>query len=204
MITHEGIISTYDTENQPRASPVGYNKKGEQIIITLYEKSQSLENIINNRDAVLNLEKDPEILAGTAFDLLSLDFKDSDNVNAPILSKRSHFELKLQIHEEGKIQDKVGSSSVHDIVFNIVDSNFIKDENTSSPSYYRGGHFLLESAIKLTRAHAAFQSKGDPGKFLKKSRQLLRRANDLGIKRKHLISDFEQIIKDLEHGGGER
>ena len=60
----ETIICTVDTENNPHITPFGVHFEDENIIISPYKPSNTLNNILATKFAVMNMTDDVRVFAG--------------------------------------------------------------------------------------------------------------------------------------------
>jgi hypothetical protein len=89
----ETILSTYDTDGNPNAAPMGAIMEDEQhLIINLFNSSSTCNNLKTNRCAVVNLTNNIEVFYKTAFKEVNLGgklpdelFEQAKTVNAPRL-----------------------------------------------------------------------------------------------------------------------
>jgi hypothetical protein len=89
----ETIVSTYNTDGEPNAAPMGVTMMDEQhLAINLFNSSTTCTNIKSNRCAVVNLTGNVEVFYKTAFKEANPDgvlpqewFKKAKAVNAPKL-----------------------------------------------------------------------------------------------------------------------
>ncbi|HKZ87998.1 MAG TPA: DUF447 domain-containing protein [Candidatus Bathyarchaeia archaeon] len=90
----ETIVSTYDSDGQPNAAPMGtIMESAQRITIKLYNSSLTLQNFQSNRCAVMNVTSNIELFYRTAFkEIYPIGklprewFERAESVNAPKLS----------------------------------------------------------------------------------------------------------------------
>lgn len=198
-INYEGILTTYNKDGSERASPVGFKQiENKKILITLYNSSTTLQNLKKEKECVLNIVHDPEILAGSAFNLIDFNFETAPNVNAPVLKEHNFKELKLANLNQREVHDEVGDSKAFDIELRVINNVFDGDEVESCfRSFYRGGGLLLEGAIRLSRALESVEKGRNPGRFLSESRDFISSAEDLGIQRDYLVEELKEKLENL-------
>lgn len=197
-INYEGILTTYEKQDKVRASPIGFQKKEEKILITLYENSKTLKNIRRNKYCTLNLVKDPEILAGTTFNLINLKTEKASNIKAPILKNYSYLELEIMETEKEEVIDDVGTSKAYNITLKIINKEINSNNDNRVLSYSRGAPMLLEAAINLSRAQESVKKKGEPEKFLDKTQDFINKAENLGVRRHQLVVKLKKLIEGLK------
>ena len=61
---YETIVTTSDEANNPYVAPFGVREKNDFVVIAPFRPSQTLDNVLHNRSAVLNLTDDVRIFAG--------------------------------------------------------------------------------------------------------------------------------------------
>ena len=59
----EVVIITIDSDNIPNVAPMGITKINDVIVLKPFKPSQTLENILNTKNAVLNITTDVEVFA---------------------------------------------------------------------------------------------------------------------------------------------
>ena len=59
----EVVIVTVDSKNKPHVAPMGVTKKNNSIILKPFKPSQTLDNILNTKNAVLNTITDVRVFA---------------------------------------------------------------------------------------------------------------------------------------------
>ncbi|MFL2656613.1 MAG: DUF447 domain-containing protein [Burkholderiaceae bacterium] len=77
---YEVVIVTVDSKNKPHVAPMGISIKNKDIILKPFKPSQTLENILNTKIAVLNVITDVRVFAACItgreqFDLEPIDGK---------------------------------------------------------------------------------------------------------------------------------
>ena len=197
-INYEGIITTYEKKDKVRTSPIGFQKKEEKILITLYENSKTLNNLRRNNYCALNLVKDPELLAGSTFNLINFKTEKAPNIKAPTLKNYDFIELELIEIEEEQVIDDVGTSKAYNITLKILNKKINTNNNYKALSYSRGGPLLLEAAINLTRAQESVKKKGETEKFLDRTQDFISKAENLGVRRHQLVLKIKKLTEELK------
>jgi hypothetical protein len=157
----ETIVTTFSVNGKPHASPMGtWLKKSGEIELRIHTSSRTFQNIVRTRAAVINISRDPKLLASQALkdvfkSKTSLKFKKSKFVDAPKLSNADAWiELEIKNLDKMKISDEIGTSEIARVV------GMVRNIEVSKPSIYplrRASFFLLESAILATKAIEAFK-----------------------------------------------
>ncbi len=74
----EVVIVTVDSNNKPHVAPMGVTKRNKSIVLKPFKPSQTLKNILNTKNAVLNTITDVRIFAACItgrkqFDLIPVE-----------------------------------------------------------------------------------------------------------------------------------
>lgn len=144
---YETIFTTYNTDFEPNAAPIGVSTPDmKKIIAKLYTSSQTYRNILEKKCAVINITNDLSLFYKTTIDKKSLDketiFKKSKNVAAPILIPASTY-IEANVESIQSI-DK----NRFKIIFRIVHAEIM---DPCATPICRAPNLLLESIIHATR-----------------------------------------------------
>jgi hypothetical protein len=176
----ESIVSTYNPERKPHASPIGISTNDMHLLILrIYQNSQTYKNLIKWKSGVANITSDPTLFHITTFkDSFSNSqipeemFEHEDAVDAPRLRNVDGcIALKLI-----KKEDNVNPATIVCRVEKIL----IKG-NPRLKVYNRGSHAVIESLIHATRIKLYLQN-GDKEKV----KELIR-----------LVDNYHRIVKKV-------
>ena len=106
---YETIITTKNAENIQNAAPIGVLCSGnDRILNRIFKGSHTLENIISQREFVVNITHDPEIFALSTFGNLPESYFDEDNslICADAYFKCEVISLKEAVKQSDPIKKK--------------------------------------------------------------------------------------------------
>ena len=171
----ETILSTYNKNSEPNAAPMGATQEKEkQLMLKVFNSSSTLQNLKQNKAAVVNLTSDVTLFYRTTFKETNPQgtlppewFQKAQTVNAPRLLRA-------------------------DATIEIT----IKDAKTAFPkAYCRAFGATLDAIIHATRVKAFAK---DPNEQLKVAKLLERIADcDDVVGRTAPNSQYAEIMRDL-------
>lgn len=92
----ETIITTIDTAGNPHVTPFGVRYEGEYVVISPYQPSKTLTNIVSTKHAVMNLTDDVRVFAAALTHRQAWQLLKATQVNGFRLAHcLSHVELEL-------------------------------------------------------------------------------------------------------------
>lgn len=95
-LIHETIVTTLDSNNQPHIAPFGVREEGNLVLIAPFRPSNSLDNFLYHRTAVINLTDDVRIFAGAFVGRRDWPLVPTDKIHGVRLaSALAHRELEL-------------------------------------------------------------------------------------------------------------
>jgi hypothetical protein len=151
--TVETILSTYSTDGQPNAAPIGIITKNEQrIVIKLYNSSQTYRNLLQNKCAVINITSDTDIFYRTTFKeatptgkLAAEWFEKAETVNAPKL-RSAQATVEIQLAKTKPINREKTEASC--------DVKLVRAAKTFPKAHSRATCLTIEAIIHATRVKA--------------------------------------------------
>ncbi len=158
----ETIVSTYNSNGEPNAAPMGVMIKTEGAVqMKPYITTTTYQNMNSTRCAVVNVTADPELFYITAFKndmpdskLPAALFGKAKKVNAPrLIMADSHIEVKI---EDLKTLDDEKAHVMCEV-------QFIKASKQISQAYCRAKSAVIEAIIHATRLES-FLKRGDEKK----------------------------------------
>jgi hypothetical protein len=190
----ETILSTYNKNREPNAAPMGATQENEkQLMLKVFNSSSTLQNLKQNKAAVVNLTSDVTLFYRTTFKetnpqgtMPSEWFQKAQTVNAPRLL-RADATIEVTIKDMSPIdtqRTKVLCNAEH------------IDAKTAFPkAYCRAFGATLEAIIHATRVKAFAK---DPNEQLRVAKLLERIANcDDVASRTAPNSQYTEIMRDL-------
>ena len=146
----ETILSTYNSNGQPSAAPMGTKMENEQrIAIRLYNSSLTLKNLQLNTCAAINLTSDIDLFYRTAFKEANSQgtlpeemFEKAETVNAPRLSNADAV-VEISVAKMTPIDEERTEA--------ICDVKLITAQKTFPQVYCRAFSATLEAIIHATR-----------------------------------------------------
>jgi len=137
---YEVIVSTY-RDGKPHSAPVGvWTDDFVALNMEIYSGSCTLKNIIGLKEFAVNLTADVSVFYNSLFDAESMEYRDSPNINAPIVQNASAvIEAKLK-----KVENKENRFHLQAVPVNVEVNGPVKLIN-------RAEAIAMESLILATR-----------------------------------------------------
>ena len=192
---YETVITTKDSENLSNAAPIGVICSGpDQILNRIFKGSHTLENIISQREFIVNITHDPEIFTLSTLGNLPKDYFSEDNSLkcAEAYFKCEVINLTKAIKQSDPIKKKgeaiVIKSKVTELVI-----------NKETQAMNRGFGCVIEALSNLSRFDIADESGKEH--YLERFRELNRVVRKVGYKRD--IEAMQKIKGELIKRGYE-
>lgn len=158
----EIVLTTFHQNGTPHASAMGVRVSGEsKVLLRIFTNTVTFQNLLRSGAAVINVVRDPEILAKLAlkdlfdFEEADLRFKSSKCVNAPHLEKADTFvEIEIKTLQKEKISDELGASEVAHFEAEV---KYIDVQNPNVRPLRRSESLVIESAILATKIMEAMR-----------------------------------------------
>jgi hypothetical protein len=137
---YEVIVSTYQGD-KPHSAPIGvWTDDFVSLKMEIYSNSSTLKNIMELKDFAVNLVADVTVFYNSLFDRANVEYRDSLNINAPVVKNASAvIEARLKQMENRGNRFRVESTPV-----NVEVSDPVKLIN-------RAEAIVIESLILATR-----------------------------------------------------
>lgn len=158
----EIVLTTFYPDGRPHASTVGARASGNsKVLLRIFTATDSFQNIVRTRAAVINIVRDVELLANLALkDLLNFDesrlsFKSSKCVNAPRIEEADAW-VQIEVREirKDQISDELGPSEVAHLTADVKE---IEVGNPCIHPFRRSESFVIESAVLATKITEALK-----------------------------------------------
>ena len=148
---YETIISTADCDGNLNAAPIGVLCRGpKNIMCRIFKGSQTLENIISQKEFVVNITEDPELFTWSLLDNLKKeDFNPDKSIkNIDCYFKCEVSDLKEAVKQSDPIKNKGEAIVIKADVVELVINKPIK-------AYNRSFSYVIESLVNLSRLDIA-------------------------------------------------
>ncbi|MBQ2352822.1 MAG: DUF447 family protein [Methanobrevibacter sp.] len=192
---YETIISTKNEDGSKNAAPIGVICAGNNKIINrIFKGSHTLENILREREFIVNITHDPELFATSTLGNLPQDYFNEDY---SIKDMKAYFKCKVKSLTEAVKQSDPVKKKGEAIVIKSEACELIIREDTQALN--RGFGYVIESLANLTR----FDIVDDTQKeyYLKRFREANRVVLKVGTKED--IKAMREIKKELIKKGFE-
>lgn len=190
---YETIITTKNTDNTFNAAPIGVICSGpEVIVIRIFKGSHTLDNIIENREFIVNITYDPELFAVSTLQNLPQDSFDEDMT---LKDADAYFKCEvISLIEAVKQSDPIKKKDEAIVIKSKVTELVI---NKNTKAFNRGFSYVIESLTNFSR----FDNVSDAQKedYLNKFREAYRVVKKVG--RIDDIKAMKEIKKELESKG---
>ena len=184
---YETVITTKNSENLSNAAPIGVICSGpNQILNRIFKGSHTLENIISQREFIVNITHDPEIFTLSTLGNLPENYFSEDN---SLKCAEAYFKCEvINLTEAVKQSDPIKKKDEAIVIKSKVTELVINKETTAMN---RGFACVIESLSNLSR----FDIVDEAGKedYLNRFRELNRVVRKVGYK-----SDIEAMQKIKE------
>lgn len=190
---YETIITTKNTDNTFNAAPIGVICSGpDVIVIRIFKGSHTLDNIIENREFIVNITYDPELFAVSTLQNLPQDSFDEDMT---LKDADAYFKCEvISLIEAVKQSDPIKKKDEAIVIKSKVTELII---NKNTKAFNRGFSYVIESLTNFSR----FDNVSDAQKedYLNKFREAYRVVKKVG--RIDDIKAMKEIKKELESKG---
>lgn len=192
---YETIISTKNEDGSKNAAPIGVICAGNNKIINrIFKGSHTLENIIREREFIVNITHNPELFATSTLGNLPQDYFNEDY---SIKDMKAYFKCKVKSLTEAVKQSDPVKKKGEAIVIKSEVCELIIHEDTQALN--RGFGYVIESLANLTRFDIVDDSQKEY--YLKRFREANRVVLKVGTKED--IKAMREIKKELIKKGFE-
>ena len=190
---YETIITTSDSENNKNAAPIGVLCSGpDKVLSRIFKGRHTLENIISQREYVVNITHDPMLFTESTLGNLPQDYFNEDNT---LKCADAYFKCKvISLKEAVKQSDPVKKKDEAIVIKSKVTELVIK-RNTKAMN--RGFGYVVESLANLTRFDLANEEQKEI--YLKRFREANRVVTKIGYKED--LKAMKEIKKELVKKG---
>ena len=152
---YETIISTVNCEGKLNAAPIGILCRGkDKVMCRIFKGSTTLENIISQKEFIVNITQNPELFTWSLLDNLQTD---DFNEDKSIKNVDCHFKCKVtSIKEAVKQSDPIKKKSKANVIKADVVELVI---NKETKVYNRAFSCVIESLANLSRFDIADDEK---------------------------------------------
>ena len=190
---YETIITTKNTDNTFNAAPIGVICSGpDVIVIRIFKGSHTLDNIIENREFIVNITYDPELFAVSTLQNLPQDSFDEDMTlnDADAYFKCEVISLIEAVKQSDPIKKKDEAIVIKSKVVELV-------INRETAAFNRGFGYVIESLTNFLRFDLV---EGELKEFYaNRFREAYRVVNKVGTKQD--IKAMHKIKKELQAKG---
>lgn len=189
---YEVIVSTYDLNKKPNATPMGLKfLDPDKFQLEMYKGSKTLQNLIDHKCGVANVTYDAEVFYYTALKeenpermLSKITFQKSHKVQAPLIREANfNLEFLVEVIEETKTKTIFKCRIIH-----------IEKNDVKSIPYTRALFATIESIIHTTRikvfvAEREYEKADELLALVKHYENLIKRVSSNSI--------YSKIMQDL-------
>ena len=190
---YETIITTSDRENNKNAAPIGVICSGpDKVLSRIFKGRHTLENIISQREYIVNITHDPMLFTESTLGNLPQDYFNEDN---SLKCADAYFKCEvISLKEAVKQSDPVKKKGEAIVIKSKVTELVIK-RNTKAMN--RGFGYVVESLANLTRFDLANEEQKEI--YLKRFREANRVVTKIGYKED--LKAMKEIKKELVKKG---
>jgi hypothetical protein len=148
---YETIVSTCDCDGNLNAAPIGILCRGEdKIMCRIFKGSHTLENIITQKEFIVNITHNPLLFTWSLLDNLEKeDFNDDKSIrNIDCYFKCEVTSIKEAVKQSDPIKKKSEANVIKAEVTELVINNPVK-------AYNRSFGYVIESLANLSRMDIA-------------------------------------------------
>ncbi len=136
----ETIVTTQNSSGVAHIAPMGIHINGDEIIILPFRPSATLNNLLENKTAVLNYCDDVRVFAGCLTGRRDWPLNAAEKINGQVLKcALAHTEVELVRIEDDPTRPKLSCKAVHIV------------NHTPFKGFNRAQYSVLEAAILISR-----------------------------------------------------
>ena len=141
-LIYETIVTTLDANDQPHIAPFGVREEGELVLIAPFRPSNSLDNFLYHRTAVINLTDDVRIFAGAFVGRRDWPLVSADKVHGVrLVSALAHREIELVEVREHPSRPELLFKVKHEV------------QHQAFRGFNRAQSAVVELAVLVSRLH---------------------------------------------------
>lgn len=150
-LLYETIITTVNPDGTPNAAPIGVVCKNEQeVVLYLFEGSNTFENVKREKIFYVNILKDPLIFVQSLLgNLDNVEFKSQDN---GFYIKKSEAFFRAEVYHERLVQRKDHMGTSTQMIVRAKVQETVKIKKKVEP-LNRAIYGILEALVYLSRIH---------------------------------------------------
>lgn len=152
---YETIISTTNNDGYLNAAPIGIICMGKnKIMCRIFKGSHTLENIISQKEFVVNITQNPELFTESLLENLEIsDFNEDDSIkNVDCYFKCEVTSIKEAVKQSDPVKNKDEA--------NVIKANVVElIINNPSKAYNRAFSYVIESLVNFSRIGIADDEK---------------------------------------------
>ena len=190
---YETIITTTDGKNHQNAAPIGVLCAGKDIILNrIFKGIHTLENIISQKEFVVNITHDPDLFLKSTIGNLPKSYFNEDNTLkcADAYFKCEVISLKEAVKQSDPIKKKGEAIVIKSKVVELV-------INKPTKAFNRSFGCIIETLANYSRFDLVDETQKEY--YLKRFRECSRIVNKVGYKQDKLA--MSEIKKELEKKG---
>ena len=188
---YETIITTKNDENLKNAAPIGVICSGPDTILNrIFKGSHTLDNIISQREFVVNITHDPELFTMSTLGNLPQDYFNDDTT---LKCAEAYFKCEVTGLTEAVKQSDPIKKKDEAIVIKSKVTELVINKNTKAMN--RGFAYVIESLSNLSRFDIVGEDKKQ--EYLKRFREANRIVKKVGYREdiKAMDKIKEELIK---------
>ena len=192
---YETIITTKDARNNQNAAPIGVICSGkDKILNRIFKGSHTLENIITQREFIVNITHDPELFAISTLGNLPKSYFNADN---SLKCADAHFKCEVvSLKEAVKQSDPIKKKGEAIVIKSKVTQLVI---NHPTKAFNRSFGCVIETLANYSRFDLVDETQKEY--YLDRFRECSRIVNKVGYKKDKLAMD--EVKKELMKKGYE-
>lgn len=192
---YETIITTKDCENKKNAAPIGVLCSGPDMILNrIFKGSHTLENIISQREFIVNITHDPEVFMLSTIGNLPEDYFNED---CTLKCAKAYFKCEvISLSKAVKQSDPIKKKGEAIVIKSKVKELVIKEP---TKAMNRGFGYVIESLSNLSRFDIASEDQKE--EYIKRFREAYRVVRKVGYPQD--IKSMKMIKKELIKKGYE-
>ncbi len=192
---YETIITTRNDENLKNAAPIGVICSGPDTILNrIFKGSHTLDNIISQREFVVNITHDPELFTMSTLGNLPQDYFNEDTT---LKCADAYFKCEVTSLTEAVKQSDPIKKKDEAIVIKSKATELVINKNTKAMN--RGFAYVIDSLSNFSRFDLVGEEKKQ--EYLKRFREANRVVKKVGYKED--IKAMEKIKEELIKKGYE-
>lgn len=190
---YETIVSTNNSQGMKNASPIGILCSGnDKVICRIFKGGKTLDNILSQKEFIVNITHDPELFMLSTIGNLPLDYFDE---NGSIKGVDAYFKCEvISFKEAVKQSDPIRNKNEAIVIKSEVKELII---NNDVEAFNRGFGYVVETLANFTRFDLVDDNQKE--EYLNKFREANRVVRKIGYPED--IQAMNEIKKELMKKG---